>query len=219
MVRRFYSFSTGHVPSPGEAGVLAAVTDAFADDSLALRQLALRVATSSGFRYVGAAVEAPEAPADPSPPEEVGVALPGTLEAEDYLEGGPGVGYYDTTPGNEGGEYRDEDVDIQAATGGGFNVGWIDGGEWLAYAIAVPEGGATFTVTARVAAEAIEERTFSLHVDDTWVAAITFTGSGDWQGWTEQSAVGVELPGGVHALKLVFEDGRMNLDRLTFLAE
>jgi len=40
--------------------------------------------------------------------------LTGTLhiEAENYDSGGQNVSYYDTTPGNQGGLYRTDDVDI-----------------------------------------------------------------------------------------------------------
>ncbi len=53
------------------------------------------------------------------------VALPGTVEAERFDEGGSGVAYVDTTAGNGGGQYRSTDVDIDSTTdtGGGYNVG------------------------------------------------------------------------------------------------
>src|SRR5438094_656065 len=51
--------------------------------------------------------------------------IPGTVQAEDFDNGGEGVAYHDTTYGNNGGQYRGGDVDIEAASGGGFDVGWI----------------------------------------------------------------------------------------------
>ena len=52
------------------------------------------------------------------------------IQAEDYKAGGEGVGYHDTTPGNQGATYRTDDVDIQPkASGDGYNVGWITAGE------------------------------------------------------------------------------------------
>ena len=63
------------------------------------------------------------------------------IEAENYDVGGEGVGYHDTTPGNQGGAYRAEDVDVRASSGGGFVVGWIAAGEWLAYTVDVPVAG------------------------------------------------------------------------------
>ena len=61
------------------------------------------------------------------------VALPGTIQAEDFDTGGPGVSFYDTTGGNSGGAYRPTDVDIEPSSTGGFDVGWTAAGEWLTY--------------------------------------------------------------------------------------
>ena len=51
------------------------------------------------------------------------------------------MGYHDTTPGNSGNQYRNDDVDIQATSdiGGGYNVGWIRDGEWLAFDVDVAQ--------------------------------------------------------------------------------
>ena len=52
-------------------------------------------------------------------------AIPGTIQAENFDDGGAGVAYADTTPGNQGNVYRTTDVDIAAfAGGGGYYVGW-----------------------------------------------------------------------------------------------
>ena len=53
------------------------------------------------------------------------------FQAEDYSN------YYDTTPGNQGGAYRNDNVDIEGSTEGGYNVGWIDTGEWLVYSLSL----------------------------------------------------------------------------------
>ena len=55
-------------------------------------------------------------------------SLPGTIQAENFDNGGEGVAYHDTTSGNAGGAFRSTDVDIEAASGGGYDVGWIDAG-------------------------------------------------------------------------------------------
>ena len=53
--------------------------------------------------------------------------FPGTVIAENFNDGGEGVGYLDNTPGNEGGAYRQTDVDIQATSdiGGGYTLGFV----------------------------------------------------------------------------------------------
>src|SRR5262245_22870261 len=46
-------------------------------------------------------------------------SVPGTIEAEDFDEGGQGVAYSDITAGNTGGQHRTTAVDIEATTDAG----------------------------------------------------------------------------------------------------
>jgi hypothetical protein len=49
-------------------------------------------------------------------------AVPGTIEAENFDDGGEGVAYHDNEPANQGGAFRPgEGVDLQAASEGAFN--------------------------------------------------------------------------------------------------
>ena len=56
------------------------------------------------------------------------LAIPGTIQAEDYNLGGEGVAFHDTTAGNDGGVYRNDGVDIESGNGI-TDVGWIRNGE------------------------------------------------------------------------------------------
>ncbi|RME68239.1 MAG: carbohydrate-binding protein, partial [Verrucomicrobia bacterium] len=67
-------------------------------------------------------------------------AVPGRIEAEDFDEGGEGIGYHDADPDNQGGAYRPGAVDIVAAAGG-RQIGYVSPGEWLAYTIEVSRKG------------------------------------------------------------------------------
>jgi len=71
----------------------------------------------------------------PTPFRGVPIRLPGTIEVEDFDDGGEGIAYHDLTPSNEGGAYRATDVDLQPTSdaGGGYNLGWVNAGEWLTY--------------------------------------------------------------------------------------
>ena len=51
------------------------------------------------------------------------VTLPGTVNAQDFDNGGEGAAYHDTTPGNNGGAYRSEDVDLEPSLDGGNDIG------------------------------------------------------------------------------------------------
>jgi hypothetical protein len=132
-------------------------------------------------------------------------ALPGTIQAEDFDEGGSGVAYYDTTPGNRGGQYRATDVDIEATTdaGGGYNIGWTRPGEWLHYTAHVATAG-TYTLRARVAAVGSGGRmrvSFG-GVDKTGPLVVPDTGG--WQAWTTISTT-VTLAAGPQVMRVAFE--------------
>src|SRR6266852_3106731 len=77
-------------------------------------------------------------------------SVPGTIQAEDFDEGGEGVAYHDTTPGNSGGQYRGTDVDIELCANGGYDLGWTAPGEWLNYTVNVAAPG-SYTVQLQVA--------------------------------------------------------------------
>jgi hypothetical protein len=138
------------------------------------------------------------------------VALPGTIQAANFDEGGEGVAYHDTTSGNAGGAYRATDVDLQASSEGGYNIGWIGAGEWVNYTVSVPAAG-NYTATLRVASPAGGG---SLHIgfngpSSVW-QTVTVPMTGDWQSWTSV-VVPVTLGAGVQQMTLLFDTAGFNL--------
>ena len=134
------------------------------------------------------------------------VALPGTIQMENFDTGGAGVAYSDTTSGNSGGEYRTTDVDIEATSdaGGGYNVGWVRPGEWLKYTVNVSAAG-TYTLEFRVAASAAGG-TFHLEVNGVdRTGPLTVPNTGSWQSWTTLTKTGVSLPAGQQVWRIVFD--------------
>jgi hypothetical protein len=130
--------------------------------------------------------------------------LPGTIQAANFNDGGSGVAYFDTTPGNMGGQYRATDVDIEATTdtGGGYNVGWVDAGEWLNYTVNVTTA-ATYDLDVRVASLGAGG-TFHLEVngvDKTGPLLVPDTGG--WQTWVTIRKTGVSLSAGPQLFRLV----------------
>ena len=140
------------------------------------------------------------------------LAIPGTIQAEDYDLGGEGVAYHDTTPGNSGGAYRQDGVDIETA-GGVTNVGWVRSGEWLAYTATIQSAGA-YTMTARMASPN-SGRTMALLVDGSQAATVVVPKTGSFSTFTTVS-VPVTLAAGTHTLKLVFTGDGQNLDWIAF---
>lgn len=133
------------------------------------------------------------------------ISLPGTIQAEEFDNGGPTVAYVDTGAGNNGGAFRQTDVDLEATTdtGGGFNVGWTAAPEWLLYTVDVPTAG-VYTLELRVAS-AVAGGTIRVEVGGQDVTGpIAFPNTGGWQTWQTLTKTGVNLAAGVQPLRLVF---------------
>lgn len=168
-------------------------------------------------QYPGFAGTNPAPPASQAPYGGAAHAIPGTIEAEDFDQGGEGVAYHDGETANQGGQYRtSEGVDIEA-TPGGFNVGWIAAGEWLEYAVNVAAAG-TYAVELRVAS-ATAGGSFHLELDGTSISAATPTpNTGGWQTWQTLTLPDLALSSGEHVLRLAVDAGPFNFDRMTFTA-
>ena len=150
------------------------------------------------------------APGDSPPGPDGPFSIPGRVEAEDYRFGGEGIGYHDTTAGNEGGGYRSDNVDLQTCDEGGFNVGWTVAGEWLAYEIAVPQAG-THDVTARVASQN-GGGAFKLQLDGsdaTGIVPVPTTST--WQSYTNVVISDVSIPATASELRFVVVSNGFNL--------
>jgi hypothetical protein len=141
------------------------------------------------------------------------IALPGRIQAEAFGEGGAGVSYYDTTPGNIGKAYRSTDVDLEASTdvGGGYDVGWIEAGEWLGFTVNAAKAG-TFRFTARVASNYAGTKGLHLEIDGAALPAAEFTDASGWQSWHDLVVGQKTLTAGTHALRIVADTRKFNLN-------
>jgi hypothetical protein len=134
------------------------------------------------------------------------IAVPGTIEAEDYDRGGDGVAYRDTTAGNSSGAYRTEDVDIRvtADSSGRYNVKSVRAGEWLAYTINVAAAG-SYAIGFRMASSG-NGGVVHLTLDGADVTgAIALPDTGGWGVWQTFTRTGVTLPAGRHVLKFIVD--------------
>jgi len=130
-------------------------------------------------------------------------SVPGTIQAADFDHGDEGTAYHDTTAGNSGGSYRETDVDLEPSSRGGYDVGWIDAGEWLNYTVNVASAGA-YTVTFQVASPG-PGGTFHLEMNGTDVTGpLTFPDTGGWQNWRTVSQ-DVTLNGGTQIARVVMD--------------
>jgi len=125
-----------------------------------------------------------DGPVAQAPYNESSLSLPGRLEMEEYDVGGQGVSYFDADSQNQGGAFRPGDgVDIEATTGGGYNIGYIRPGEWTEYTVDFPKTG-TYLLRARYASNSIGG-TFGFTIDGQDVSGdITGYATGGWQTWS-----------------------------------
>lgn len=129
--------------------------------------------------------------------------LPGTVQAEDFDEGGEGVSYHDIDPQVANGTYRPGGVYIEncANPDGACNVGSAWGGEWLEYTVSVAAPGA-YTMEARVASGNGGGGTFRIELDGSPVTGtLTVPATGGWQTYQTVTA-SVTLPAGTHVMRL-----------------
>lgn len=170
-----------------------------------------------GSQDAGPSADAGEA--DAGVPFDAGFPIPGHIEVEDFLPGGQGVGYFDTTPGNTGGGCRNEDVDMKANTpeaDGGCTIGWFEVGEWLAYDVNVLLGG-DYVLHARVSRGATGSSSFHILMDGVDVSGpVVVSSTGNWDTFTTISHTGLQLPPGPRAMKLVNDGGVLDLNWVRF---
>ena len=141
------------------------------------------------------------------------VPIPGRIQAEDYKDGGEGVGYHDTTAGNAGGAYRDDDVDIQTTTdsGGGYNVGWIANGEWTEYQVSAAQAG-QYEFKARVASGSAGTKTMHLVIDGFVRPAVSFSFNNGNQAYQTLSLGTFQLGANTHSVRFVADAGKFNIN-------
>jgi len=132
--------------------------------------------------------------------------LPGTIQAENFDDGGALSGYADTTAGNAGGKYRSTDVDIESTSdsGSGYDVGWASAGEWLNYSVDVTSAG-NYDLDVRVAS-AGAGGTFHIEVNGVdKTGPLTVPNTGGWQKWTTIRCPAVALSSGPQVWRLVMD--------------
>ncbi len=129
------------------------------------------------------------------------------FEAEHYDS------FFDLSPGNAGGALRQDDVDIEATqdSGGGFNVGWIDGNEWLLFhQLIIPTTG-VYQINLRVASIDGASVAVDLNSGTLPLGQFTIPATGDWQNWTTVSRT-VEINQGTYDLGIFAVSGGWNIN-------
>ncbi|MBI5472802.1 MAG: carbohydrate-binding protein [Ignavibacteriae bacterium] len=133
-------------------------------------------------------------------------SIPGTMQAEDFDNGGEGFAYHDVDASNNGGQYRQTGVDLRVVSdvGSGYHVGWIKAGEWLEYTVNVGAAG-TYTIALRVASATTGG---TLHVEFNGAnvtGAMTIPSTGSWNTYQTLTKTGVSLNGGQQVMRIAFD--------------
>jgi len=144
-------------------------------------------------------------------------AIPGKIEAEDFDKGGEGVAYHDDDNGNSGGSYRqDENVDIEVATEGHYNIGWIRPNEWTEYTVEIKQSG-LYRIDVRVAASS-SIGSFHLELDgQDFTGSIETPVTGGWQDWVTIPIREVYLSSGQKILRWFAETSGFNVNYFDFV--
>jgi uncharacterized delta-60 repeat protein len=123
------------------------------------------------------------------------------FEFEDYDKGGEGIAFHDTDTLNQGdAAARPADgVDIESASEGGENVGFLKAGEWLEYTMDFTQSG-PFALDVRAASQG-QSGTFSVMIDGVTVATFSTTGTGGWQTYKTLTKTGINVTQGQHVVR------------------
>jgi beta-glucosidase len=132
--------------------------------------------------------------------------LPGVIQAENYDTGGEGVAYYNTTVGNPGGVYRSDDVGIEPTsdTSGGYDVSWLNNGEWLEYTVNPPDTTAVYSINVRVASPSGGGR-LRVRLNGAVLGTFNIPNTGGSQNWQTVTLSAVSVAGGIGSQALRLE--------------
>ncbi len=140
------------------------------------------------------------------------IAIPGTIEGENYDKGGQGVSYNDTEAANLGGAYRTDGVDIGTSVNAPYNIGWTMPGEWLEYSVNVTSAGSydfEFFTSSFVSGG-----TISLKLDgNALISSKAVPVTNNWDTYTSK-VWSANLPAGNHLLRVNIEAAGFNLDKI-----
>ena len=158
--------------------------------------------------------------------------VPGIIHGTDFDMGRNGSAYYDRqvanyhvstgnyTSWNDGWAYRNDGIDIQITEdnifSNGYNIGWIETGEWMNYTIYAEKEG-YYDITIRIAAEGNSGGRFHFEKDGIAISeTIVVPQTGGWQAWKSVYARNVYLNHGKSTIRFVCDVEGFNLNSFKF---
>ena len=157
---------------------------------------------------------------NPRAPYKDAIAIPGTLQAENFDSGADGIAFHDSDSKNEGGtSYRNNGGGVDIVKGGtNYAIGYTSAGEWLEYTVDVKEAG-LYSFDAYVSSDNSNGAFSITQITDggqtTLVAPSTISTTGSYD--TYKAVHGrLTLTEGVQRLRLNIDNGGFNIDRIIF---
>lgn len=150
--------------------------------------------------------------------------------ASDYDMGRSGIAYHDRdsadywsltqvrTPGNTGGQYRNDGVDIESSKddiSNGYSVGWIQDGEWLQYSIYAADEG-VYDVNVRTASQYTAGGIQLILNNEPAGQALTVPVTGGWYQWQTGTIRNIRFNKGWNILRVMTTKGGYNFNYLQF---
>lgn len=171
---------------------------------------------TNGRVYTYTVTTAPPPPPANTPYGGVARAIPGTIQAEDYDNGGQNVAYYDMSTGNAGNSYRTgENVDVAYIANEKSNfVGWTQAGEWLKYTVNVATTK-NYTIQLRVATAA-SGKAVRIEMDGVTVATVNIGNTGGTARWATVSVSNIPLTAGTKVMRIYNVSDGQNINYIKF---
>lgn len=158
-----------------------------------------------------------------SPYKTTPIAIPGTIQAENFDKGGDGLSFHDSDSNAEGdaSSYRSDAEGVDFVQGNnGTAIGYTAANEWYEYTVNVKEAGKySFEATASSGTTNSGFRISLVNADGTLTTlanvSVPQTGNNDWG--TYKAITGnflKELPAGQQILRITITGANCNIDKI-----
>jgi len=155
--------------------------------------------------------------------------FPGIIYVSEYDLGSRLIAYndldFDNTKGlgnaewNSGKVFRNDGVDIEKCTDSptnGFNISWIEPGEWLKYSVKVKQSG-TYNLVIRYSAKTSDGKVLFMLDDENISSNIKLSTTEGLQNWRSFTVPEINLTSGEHELEIKFLSGGFRLNYIEFV--
>ncbi|MBO4800316.1 MAG: endo-1,4-beta-xylanase [Bacteroidaceae bacterium] len=197
----------------------APYTTEFTPETLGRHELKAVVVATDGTEYQrlsGVTAFNPRAPYNGA------IALPGTLQAENFDTGADGIAFHDSDSKNEGtNAYRNNGAGVDIVkSGSGYSIGYTADGEWLEYTVEVKEAG-LYEFDAYMAADN-SRGAFSIALSDNGqltplTESIPVATTGSYSTYKAvHGRLSAPLAEGVQQLRFSVDKGGFDVDRIVF---